>query len=431
MEDNATRAIMIGVGIFIIVMVISGVILYINAARNMATVVDSGLNSWDDITYNNIMDYGDDIAIKCKGIDFINFLRKYYMRDDIYFTISETTDIGQNLSIAWWKNENTDGISEAKIAKINTTADIVMKKNIVENSNGEVNYYITIDGELFSNRDAYVTDSVWNMERDSEGNYSYVTDGNVVLEIGDSINYVTSASSGTTWKVLGAKGGRILLLGDTFKQIELNPSKLKSNEVKLNDFNTVFSGWDDGNKALKGSARCFNFSDIERLTGIDHASEYTSYGLSYTLSWKSTNQIIVNDSYTITSNDGNFYWYNNSTQKFVRVGYAELLPQLVDSGFVAYTNSTGVLLEGLSTKASNMLNKSSYVFLMNISTQFSQERIYYTAKVLNNNKIKESNIMDIAGANAVTMTYYVRPVIALEQNVKLEKISEANWSISN
>lgn len=427
MDDNASRAIMIGVGVFVIMLVLTGILLYINTARNMATVVDKSLNSWDDITYSNIMDYDGDITIKCTGIDFVNFLRKNIMREDIKFTLNEVSGY-ENLPISWWKNESTGNVSEVKLAKVDTSAQITMTKKTTEDRYGVKSHLIIVEGNIFSNRDAYVTDSFWEMQKDSSGNYAYVTDGNVVLEIGDSVSYKTSKSSGTSWKVLGAYEGKILLLGSAYQRSNLNFSELRDNEVTLADLDNTFKGWDNGTGAYSGSARCLNFEDISRLTGVTHSSSYSNYGTTYEMVWKNASQVLIDDSFSI--NTSTVYLYNSALRKFEKSVYAETLPDIKNNGYIGYAVSTGAGLENLTTKASDMLNKSYSVFLMNISTEVYQGKCYYTASILINNKIKENVILDIAGNASNAAGYYLRPVIALERSVKLTK-SGTSWKISN
>lgn len=428
MEDNTTRVIMIAVGLFIILIATSAIILYVSVARNMATVVDKKLNTWDDITVTNIMDYSGDVSIKCTGMDFVNFLRKNFMREDIYITVSSVTDM-QNKHISWWKSENTNNISEIKLAKIDTNATITMKKSTTTDSNGVATHLITVNGNLFSSRDAYVTDSVWKMEKDSQGRYAYVTDGKITLEIGDSVNYVTSKSAGASWKVLGAENGKILLLGSGSAQVELNANKLRDNVVKLSDFDNNFSGWDNGDGALKESARCLNFRDIERLTEVSHDSSYMEHGTSYTMRWKNQSQILVNDEYVINLPTKALYWYNENTKMFEKKEYSDILPTLENNSYISST-SAGESVGNLTDKANNMLNKSIGVFLMNISTAFSQNNFYYTARIITNCKIKEIELLNMTNTITNNVNYYVRPVVALEQSVSLTKVGESSWSIS-
>ena len=133
MGDNAIRAIMIGVGAFVVVIVITGVILYVNTARNMATAVEGNLSSWEDVTIDNIMDYNGDVEIECTGADLINFLRINFSRLDVRLAIAEEGkpipkyDDFKQLSVEWG-SKDTDGISAIKLAKINVSASLKMKK---------------------------------------------------------------------------------------------------------------------------------------------------------------------------------------------------------------------------------------------------------------------------------------------------------------
>ena len=145
MEDNATRAIIIGVGLFIILLVITGVILYVNAARNMASIVNKSINTWDDITYSNIMEYNGDVTINCTGMDFVNFVRENFMREDIYVTmVAEDTVILDKVNMSYWKSEHSNNVSELKLASISVDSNVIMRKKTVTDENGVNTYYITV-----------------------------------------------------------------------------------------------------------------------------------------------------------------------------------------------------------------------------------------------------------------------------------------------
>ncbi len=179
MEDNATRAIIIGVGLFVILLTISGIILYVNAARNMANVVDKSLNTWDNITYNNIMDYKEDITIKCTGMDFINFIRKNVMREDIFVTtIAEDTVILNNVSMSYWKSDYSDNASELKLASISVDSEVIMRKRTVTDQNGVNTYYITVE---FSTNLATSVEAYTNLTDAKNGENAIVADEKVML----------------------------------------------------------------------------------------------------------------------------------------------------------------------------------------------------------------------------------------------------------
>lgn len=145
MEDNATRAIMIGVGLFVILLIITGVILYVNAARNMASVVNKSINTWDNITYSNIMEYNGDATIECTGMDFINFIRENFMREDIVVIINSGEETILNKNMDYWKNEHSNTVSEIKLASISVDSKVKMIKKTVTDENGVNTYYITVE----------------------------------------------------------------------------------------------------------------------------------------------------------------------------------------------------------------------------------------------------------------------------------------------
>lgn len=450
MEDNATRAIMIGVGIFIIMLVITGIILYVNVARDMATTVDKKLNSWDDITISNIMDYDSDIAIKCTGIDFINFIRNNFLRDDIYVTIENVDDM-QDLPISWWKNESTNNISDIKIANINANATITMRKKNSVNSSGVPLYNVIIEGDVFLSKDAYVTDSVWKMQRDSEGRWAYVTDGETVLTIGAVVSYGLDGWN-QEWKVLGANNGKILLLGKELEDVLFVNRNFDLSYIE----NIVKSyNYDSQTGAVKGSARCLNFNDIVRLTGIDHIADGSNeanenYGKTYKLSWYTSNSEGENKIIEIESGDskswisagvdGVFTWYDKRHRAFKQVKYPDTLPTLTDDSYMASdVAETGVSIDNLAEDVQKMLtNGSTKVFLMDVSTRYSE----YEAKILDagiiksidlfywNPDLKSANLFDVGSTNGTYQFYCgFRPVIELEQGVKLERVSELMWNV--
>lgn len=429
MEENASRAIMIGVGVFVIVLVLSGIILYVDAARKMATVVDKSLNSWDDITVSNIMEYTGDISIKCTGTDFVNFLRKNFMREDIYITISSVNTM-KNLPISYWKGENTGNVSEVKLANINRSAEIVMKKSTTTNSSGVDKYMITIEGNVFSNRDAYVTDSVWKMEKDNDGKYAYVTDGDAYIEIGDTVNYVTTESSGTVWKVLGAYDGKILLLGSTVKSI--SSDEWLSFAGGSNIFTSAkekFDDFDNGTGALKGSVRCLNFQDIVRLTEVDHDTSYSDFGHIYCLTYTQDNSnAILADGERVNLLSGGAWMFTGQVLEWKQLSQLGNL-NLEDDCYTAVNKKADI--QNLTDKAKEMLNSSQSIFLNDISTRYSGNNFTYNAKIMYNCKISDEYITDFAGTRGISaISCGVRPVVSLEQGAILEKTITGKWNVS-
>lgn len=429
MEENASRAIMIGVGVFVIVLVLSGIILYVDAARKMATVVDKSLNSWDEITVSNIMDYTGDISIKCTGADFVNFLRKNFLREDIYITISSVITM-KNLPISYWKGENTGNVSEVKLANINRSAEIVMKKSTTTDSNGVDKHVITIEGDVFANRDAYVTDSVWKMEKDNDGRYAYVTDGYTVIEIGDTVNYVTTESSGSVWKVLGAYDGKILLLGSAAKSI--TNDEWLTFAAGSNIFTTVrekFVDFDNGTGALKGSARCLNFQDIVRLTEVDHDTSYSDFGHIYCLSYiQGDSNAILADGERVNLPNGGAWMLTGQVLEWKQLSQLGNL-NLEDDCYTAANKKADIL--NLTDKAKEMFGSSQSVFLNYISTRYTGNDFTYNARIMYNCNISDEYITDFAGTrNISAVSCTVRPVISLEQGAILEKTITGKWNVS-
>lgn len=433
MEDNAIRAITIGVGVFIIVVVLSGIVLYINVAKDMATAVDKSLNSWDDITVSNIMDYKGDIKIKCTGIDFINFLRKNYGRTDIRLTIEGDTDI-QNQPLSWWKAKTSSDISEVKLAKINASSELEMKKESINNEY----YMVTVKGDVFSVRDPYMTDSAWEMKRDATGRYAFVTNGAITLEIGDYIIY-----NNKYWFVLGANNGKILILGrEDRSEITLN----KNVSIDLSEFDDIFSDLDDGPEAVKGSARCLNFKDIQRLIEIDHVGKvhnnHTYYGTSYDLVWGGNGTVKLDgeDDIWLNLGKGYFYWYNKSLKSFKKEEYPGVLPTITVDAFTFPDNDVEITDYLSDTVIDNKMLRTFYpTFLMDFSTTFdsSSNNFIYTAKTLFKNVLKEENFSSMSAmkdgeteTDNEGLQLYVRPVITLKSNVKIVKNESGRFQSS-
>jgi len=142
LEDNALRALMIGVGIFIVIVIISVIIGYVNVAKDMATVVDSGINPWDEIDINNIMDLGSNVSINVRGIDLINFIRNNINNSKVRIKLGQFTDSYED--IVSWKND-IGNASEERLMNINPNAKLQMTKNVL--SNGTIQ--ITVLGDIW------------------------------------------------------------------------------------------------------------------------------------------------------------------------------------------------------------------------------------------------------------------------------------------
>lgn len=160
------RAVMIGVGIFIILITLTAVITYVNVAKDMATAVDKGLNEWDEININNVMDFEGNVTINVSGIDLINFIRKNVSREDIRLRLGQFTEVYDDISI--FRN-SIGNASEEKLLDINPNAKIQMQK-IVE-SDGTI--LITVIGDI------------WIIKQPEPGIIYGDLNGNGILDIED------------------------------------------------------------------------------------------------------------------------------------------------------------------------------------------------------------------------------------------------------
>lgn len=223
MEDNATRAIMIGVGLFVILLIITGVILYVNAARNMASVVNKSINTWDNITYSNIMEYNGDATIECTGMDFINFIRENFMREDIFVTINSGKEtILDKVNMDYWKNEHSNTVSEIKLASISVDSKVTMKKETVTDENGVNTYYITVKYTV----DLPVIIRAYETKDDAQNGVNSIQNGASIIvgkeekekKIYYKVNYGNSDTLKSIKLTIFAKGGiketKTILPGD-------------------------------------------------------------------------------------------------------------------------------------------------------------------------------------------------------------------------
>ncbi|MBR5227976.1 MAG: hypothetical protein IKV94_04990 [Clostridia bacterium] len=141
MEDSSIRAITIGVGLFVILLTISAIVGYVTVARGMATVVDQGLRL-DEVSYENILDYKEDVTIAAKGIEVKNFIRKYVGDENIKkISIIENgveSVVDKNLVF----DTETNIVNPPYLFKINSNADVKMTKKT--ESDGKIS--ITIEG---------------------------------------------------------------------------------------------------------------------------------------------------------------------------------------------------------------------------------------------------------------------------------------------
>lgn len=162
MEDSSIRAITIGVGLFVVLFTISAIVGYVTVARGMATVVDQGLRL-DELNYNNILDYADDVTINVKGIDVKNFIRKYMSDENIkkISIIENGTEKVLDKDLIF--DTETNNVNPAYLFKINSNADVKMTKKT--DSDGKI--IITIEGTKI-----FIATEEDSEEDDSEPEYT-------------------------------------------------------------------------------------------------------------------------------------------------------------------------------------------------------------------------------------------------------------------
>jgi len=136
------RAVMIGVGVFIILITLTVIVSYVNVAKDMATAVDKGINRWENIDYTNIMDYNGNVTIDITGINLINFIRKYVNYENIRLKLGQFSASFED--IVTWKNA-IGNASEEKLMNINPNAKLKMSKNIL--ADGTI--IITVLGDIW------------------------------------------------------------------------------------------------------------------------------------------------------------------------------------------------------------------------------------------------------------------------------------------
>lgn len=140
MTEDSIRAISIAAGLFIIILTISAIFIYVDTAKQFANATSNNISKWKYIDYTNIMEYEEDVTIDAKGIDVINFIRKYAMRDDIRIKMGDRENFEY---ISAWKND-IGNASEEKLQKIASVADVKISKKKF----GEI-YNIEVRGNVF------------------------------------------------------------------------------------------------------------------------------------------------------------------------------------------------------------------------------------------------------------------------------------------
>lgn len=150
MEENASRALMIGAGIFMTVIVVSALLTYVYIAKEMSNSATSNLPNRGS-TVESIEDISKDIEVNCYGIDFINFLRRITFDENIEVKIvtdDETIDIksGTTSFDTYVENEK---IKESLVVRINPNESIAIKKQITDDGYVIKSKYIVECSKLF------------------------------------------------------------------------------------------------------------------------------------------------------------------------------------------------------------------------------------------------------------------------------------------
>ena len=138
MEDNAIRAIVIGVSLFVTMLTLTAIIIYFNTARSAADIVSKR----QDIasSFDSIM-YSDNFETTLTGVQVRSLINKYVLDDLVKINIIDRDGriLYEDVNHSWAivindeMNQNNAIISEEKLSIINPSWKNTVEK--VENSN--------------------------------------------------------------------------------------------------------------------------------------------------------------------------------------------------------------------------------------------------------------------------------------------------------
>ena len=137
MEDNAIRAIVIGVSLFVTMLTLTAIIIYFNTARSAADIVSKR----QDIasSFDSIM-YSDNFETTLTGVQVRSLINKYVLDDLVKINIIDRDGriLYEDVNHSWAivindeMNQNNAIISEEKLSIINPSWKNTVEK--VENS---------------------------------------------------------------------------------------------------------------------------------------------------------------------------------------------------------------------------------------------------------------------------------------------------------
>ncbi len=315
-----------------------------------------------------------------------------------------------------------------------------------------------------------------------KGKYYYesdyvITDGNVRINVGDSINYKNiinedtiyisnkekngydtqkiSAKEITDWVVLGVNNRGELLI-TTKKSIEENPYYLKGEkgvENGIEELDRICEMYKNGTGAE--SARSIRIEDINKITKYNPLNtgnnkifgkeNLNEYGNEVTYYWnnsqfpyyESENNLKGN----LKNNHSNFYIYNENANEFnVNIFKNEEKSKIgtIKSNFYSYYIDT--LTENNKDKENifkeqervyNLINSGSYWIASKI-IEPNEDGVYYGFRVYAAwmKLIAGGGIFSSYGDNNQGICYSVRPVVTISDNVNLIGDSENGWNIN-
>ena len=320
-------------------------------------------------------------------------------------------------------------------------------------------YTIDENGNVTSSNDNDQTVGKWTQTEDG------ITDGEVILQIGDYVNYdegtgytttVQSSQSGHTsnqtfttenlgWRVLGINDkGQLELISDNPIASSLTLSGengyLNAENVLNNMCNELY-----GKGTCASSARSLNIDDINKLANYDPAT-YSGYGDIWTYRFPISGEYmqykrkgianvdwtdITYSSYQIFRLPGETNTMSSTNRDDDGISLENTAYKYIISDYVTQTASDGTKISEIITNGTDSSNVSQW--LASRYTYPMSSYVHFGVGILNssnvNNLAPRANSICTSIETGYSHSYRIRPVVTLQSDIQLSGNSTDGWTI--
>ena len=375
-------------------------------------------------------------------------------------TIDNAKDAVKRYTLAEVTQFANIAYGEAVMDKLTNTEEILkfIKAELKEYGIDIAYYKISLNGNKIevANRES----EPWKFKADATGKYEYVTNGDITLALGDTVNYdetnggTITGLTNVDWRVLGATedGDLILISSDNVQSLTL--SEQEGFILGIDKLNKISREYGYGEGA--SYARSITVEDINRITGFNpnnvgvYDPEQTGSGTKYgqgeiyeygnevtyywdgdafpTYEYTLADGTLYSGEDTIAGAHHNGFYYNNTNSPYPHGLIGKKLITTLKSNDYLYTLNEYISLSSNAYKAIKTYN--AYWLASQVICPDETGGNFGLFKMMENYCSREWLFYSWYDDSNQTCTNGICPVVILESDIQLTEATDGVWNLT-